>query len=203
MNEITVTIDAIRVPNGDSTSIINLDMVEVRTLEARKDEVATINKLKAPELMRAMEKGYSIVATTLLPRISYELSVAEQCADERKAVVMLDMAPQILKDKGLLSARNPSGSIDQRENVLAMDTEYKSRRDTVEKLKAVQELLKGKMRGFEMSYGAIKKVYDSLSTYGALEKSHPGSFPLGNPIDITGVSGNEAIVGIPKYDMRK
>lgn len=105
--------------------ILTLDLKEVRELEARKIEIGGVNKLKAPELMQAMERGYSLVAQTMLPAVAYQLAKAEEAADERKAVVMLDIVPELLAKKGLTTARNPSGSADQRENVLALDIEYK------------------------------------------------------------------------------
>lgn len=178
--------------------ILTLDLKEVRELEARKIEIGGVNKLKAPELMQAMERGYSLVAQTMLPAVAYQLAKAEEAADERKAVVMLDIVPELLAKKGLTTARNPSGSADQRENVLALDIEYKDLKNTVDMLQAVKELLKGKMKGFEMAYGAVKKVYDSLSTYGVLGNSSPADLSSGISDDLESGDTDE-MIGTPRY----
>lgn len=170
--------------------MLELDLSEINLLESRKIEVASVTKSKAAELMSAMERGYSQIASVLIPQVQWELTQAESVADQRKAVVMLDDAPRILREKGLVTAKNPSGSADQRENILALDKEYQGLRNTVEMLDAVYELLKGKMRGFEMSYQAVKKVYDSLNTYGA-------STRLDNVIPDG--SGAGSIIGKPQY----
>ena len=186
-----------RVPKGTpGAGHLELDLTEVRQLEARKDEVGSVNKAKAQELLRAMEKGYSAIAN-MLPMVSLELNRAEQAADERKAVVMLDEAPRILAEKGLIRPSNPSGSADQRENILALDSEHKKLRENVDLLKATQELLKGKMRGFEMSFQSVKKVFDTPDAYvaGGHIINIPSRAEAGDELDSQG----SLKVGIPRY----
>lgn len=194
--------DILRLPKGSSEGgLFSLELTEVHKLEARKVETACVTKSKAPELMHAMEQGYSIVSTKLLPVVAYELSQARQAADERKAVVMLDEAPRILQEKGLATSRNPSGSEGQRESVLAMDEEYKLLQDKVEMLKATFELLKGKLRGFEMSFSTVKKVFDSLNQYGSMPRGGsiglqelPDGAEAGDQVDSAG-----RLIGTPRY----
>jgi hypothetical protein len=158
--------DLLHLPNaatGEGSFV--LDLSEVHRLEARKVEVASVTKFKAPELMQQMERGYYVVSTKLMPLVAFQLSQAEQALDARKAVVMLDEAPRILREKGLVTSRNPSGSADQRESVLALDKEYAQLKNTAEMIKAVYELLKGKRHGFEMSFRAIQKSFDSLNQF--------------------------------------
>jgi hypothetical protein len=191
--------NTLTVPRGTpGAGLMALDLAEVRQLEARKEEVSSISKAKAPELMRAMEKGYSLLSTQLIPMIGFELAQAEQAADERKAVVMLDEAPRILQEKGLAKPNNPGGTADQRENILALDKEYKALRNTVEMLKAVEALLKGKARGFEMSYQSVKKVYDNLDGFGAVRNFHtpvPDAADVGDEI----TSAGQLKLGSPRY----
>lgn len=192
----------LRLPSGSAAGgIFELDLSEVHQLEARKVETASITKMKAPELMHAMEQGYSICATKLMPRVAFELSQAEQAAEERKSVVMLDEAREILTAKGLTTSRNPAGSAEQRESVLALDAEYKSLRTKAEMLKAAFQLLKDKMRGFEMSFSTVKKVFDSLDQYGSMGRR--GSIPVSQLQD--GVEAGDEVnstgfkVGAPRY----
>jgi hypothetical protein len=190
----------LRCPRGTPNSgVMELDLSEVNKLESRKGETASVTKTKAPELMHAMERGYSLIAARLLPQVQWELTKAKEAADQRKAVVMLDEAPRILKEKGLSTSRNPAGSADQRENILALDTEYQKLRNTVDMLDAVYELLKGKMRGFEMSYQSVKRVFDSLNSYGALSHANPSVLSTSIPDDAGAGDVVHTGVGIPKY----
>ncbi len=197
-----VTKDQIRVPRGTGNGFVEIDLSRVRELEARKEEASAISKVKAPELLTAMNEGYTILATKLLPLVSYELTQAKQAADERKAVVFLDEAPRILKEKGLSRPNNPSGSADQREAILSLDPEFKKLRNAVDMLDAVYELLKGKMRGFEMSYSSVKRTYDDLSGYGKTNYGRSTSVPVlqdevtaGDDVDQYG----NLKIGVPRY----
>jgi hypothetical protein len=182
----------VRVPSGTPGSgMLELDLTEVVKLESRKDEVASVTKTKSAELLRAMEKGYSALSR-YLPKVQLELTRAKSAADERKAVVLLDEVPEILKAKGLARASQPGGSVDQREAILALDKEHQALRETVAQLDALYELLRGKQKGFEMAYHSIKKLYGdadrygtSAGTYGGIqdgvgageeESAQPGSF---------------------------
>ncbi len=173
---------------------IRIDISEILHLESRKDEVSTVNKTKAPELMRAMEKGYS-AAATLLTSITWEVKKAEDALEKRKAIVTLEVAPEYLKRNGLVNGRSPGGSEDQRTAVLSTDQEYLALKENVSRLEAVQNYFRVKAKGFEMSFSAIKKVYDSLSSYGMLDGGGR-SFPGQNDNKTAGDTGK---IGIPRY----
>lgn len=203
MSELTVDNVLIVVPRGAPDSgTLELNLGEVRRLEARQIEVASVSKMKAPELMHALTRGYLALATELIPKVTYERTQAEVAVEERRAVVMLDEAPRILREKKLTKESNPSGTADQRENVLALDAEYKKASNTVAMLKAVETLLKGKMHGFEMHYQTVKKVFDSMDRHGALGRPDMGLTEL--PDGAT--AGDDVIttpngfkVGTPRY----
>lgn len=175
MNELT----KLECPNGNGIGVLSIDLSNIYYLEARKSEVAMVNKFKAPELMQAFEEGYSLCAK-MLPRIAYELSVAKQEVDKREAVVNLDEAPRILKEKGLVTDRNPAGAADMREAVLNADEEYIKLKDRAEFIRAIFKTIEGKQKGFEMSFSAVKKVYDSLSQYGQLQGGADTSIEVGS-----------------------
>ena len=159
--------EIIHIPRGTpGAGQLTLDMREIYQLEVRKQEVATVTKFKAQELLYLMEKGYSAISTDMLPKVLLELNNARDAAEARKAVVMLDVAPVVLREKKLTKESNPGGTADQRESVLALDEEYRALKKTVDQLEAVYEWLKGKMKGFEMSYQSVKKVYDNQGMVG-------------------------------------
>ncbi len=177
---------------------IQIDITEIISLERRKDEVASVSKAKAPELMSAMERGYS-AAARLLTNITWEVKKAEDAVEKRKSIVVLEIAPQYLQARGLVTGRSPGGSEDQRTSVLATDAEYMALRENVDRLKAVQEYLRVKVKGFEMAFSAIKKVYDSLNAYGMVEgadRKFPGSSSdAAQPVSTTGSTA----IGKPRY----
>ncbi len=177
---------------------IQIDITEIVSLEARKNEVANVTKAKAPELMSAMERGYS-AAARLLTNITWEVKKAEDAVEKRKSIVTLEVAPQYLQSRGLVTTRSPGGSEDQRTAVLATDTEYMSLRENVDRLKAVQEYLRVKVKGFEMAFSAIKKVYDTLNAYGMVEgadRKFPGS---SNDAVQPGTTPSSTAIGKPRY----
>lgn len=182
-------------PSGTpNTPDLKFEMMEIYKLEARQMEIANVNKVTAPELMQAYINGFG-ATTRILTQLEWQLTQAKKYQDEREAIVKLDVAPEYLAKKGLTKPNNPAGSEDLRNAVLARDDEYKLLSDRVAMLEAATELLKQKAKGFEMSYQAVKKVYDSLSTTNALMMGvhkPAGASPY--------VSKDEAMaIGSPKY----
>jgi hypothetical protein len=178
MNDMSITTTTLFCPNGKGDTQLPINIVNICNLEARKHEVAMVNKIKAPELMQCFEEGFSECAK-VLPRIAYELSVAKNEVSKREAVVNLDEAPRILREKGLTTGHSPAGGADMRDAVLKADKEYIDLQDRVEQIKAIYEFIRGKQKGFEMSFSAVKKVYDSLSQYGALQGGADTSIEVG------------------------
>lgn len=151
---------------------LKFEMQDMYRLESRQQEIATVNKVTAPGLMQAFIDGYGHAARVHV-QLEWELDQATKHMNERKAVVFLEVAPEYLQKNNLVRAANPSGSEDQRLAVLARDKEYQSLSDRVSMLTAAVEFLKVKMKKFEMSYQAVKKVYDSLSSTNALAPYRP------------------------------
>ncbi len=176
---------------------LRLDIAEILSLEARKEEAATVSKVKAPELMAAMERGYSC-ASRLLTMVTWEVKKAESAVLKRRSIVVLEIAPQYLQERGLVTGRSPGGSEDQRTSVLSTDAEFVALSDNVDQLKAVQEFLKIKVRGFEMTFSAIKKVYDTLSGYGMMDTKADRSYPA-NVNTNTTAGDTTGHVGKPRY----
>lgn len=171
-----------------------IEMAEIYRLEARKQEIATVNKHNAPELMQSFIDGFGHAARAAV-QLEWELNQANKYAEERKAIVYLEVAPAYLQEKGLVRAANPSGSEDQRKAVLARDKEYMALQDRVAMIEATNEYLRLKMKGFEMAYQAVKKVYDSLSNtnavaYGVTKLTGAAAFVT---------DGEALVIGKPRY----
>ncbi len=144
-------------PNGTSFSI---DMDKISFLEARKNEIPNVTKTTAAELMRAMEEGYSI-AGKIQSMVLLELNRATGAKERRAAEVMLDIAPQILREKGLTKPGSPGGNENQRAAVLAKDDIHNQMKDIVDQLDAFCVLMKIRMRGFEMAFSSVKRAVDT------------------------------------------
>lgn len=190
--------NVLRCPSGTpGTADKVFEMEELHRLDVRREEISRVNKVTAPELMQTFVDGYGI-ATRILVQLEWELAQARKFADERKAVVYLEVAPKFLQEKGLVRAANPSGSEDQRKSVLALDNEYQKLNDRLSMIEAALGYLKLKAKQFEMSYQSVKKVYDSLSSVNALANgvNAPGG---ASPYQSSSETNAPMQVGKPRY----
>lgn len=169
-----------------------IEIVDLYRLEARQNEIASVNKVTAPELMQAFINGYGIASRALI-QLQYELAVANKHIEERKAILILDVVPQVLKEKGLVRPSNPAGSEDLRKSVMIQDKEYRELKDRVDMIETAVEFLKVKAKGFEMAYQSVKKVYDNLSSINALTVNRPSS--ASTYMD----TSEQAAIGKPRY----
>ena len=163
------------------------DMDDIYKLEARQQELSVINKNSASDLMQAMIEGYGH-ASRAYTQLQWELNQAKKYADERKGIVYLEVAPKLLQDKGLIRPANPSGSEDQRKAVLAIDKTYLALCDRQAMIEAAVEFLHHKMKGFEQTFQATKKVYDNLNNSIGYNRSEFSAQP-----------DQELAIGKPKY----
>lgn len=141
-------------PDGKGFS---LPMRDIWHLESRKEEISTVNRTSAPELMRAMEDGFSKLAP-MSATINSQLSKAEAMLKQREAVVLLEVVPEYEKSHGKMSA-------DQRKALILVDKEVQRVQEIYDQLTALNRLFRDKMDGFRMAFSAVKKVYDGLSSY--------------------------------------
>jgi hypothetical protein len=133
------------------------DLAVVDRAESRVMEIATVTPTKAPELLASFNAAY-IVAIKAQAAIQHELVVAKRLAEKARATALLDRVPDILKQKGLSTPKNPMGSEDIRTAVLESDEQYSQALDRVNFITCILELVKGKAKGVEMAYNAVKKV---------------------------------------------
>jgi hypothetical protein len=149
----------------DGTDLV-FDLKELARLESRKKELSYVNKETAADLLHDFNEGYAEVSRLSL-KILHEYERMVLKTKERKARVILDIAPDELKKRNLLSSKAPSGSADQREAVLDMDKEYNELCEKASALKAAYQFFKIRAKSLEMSYQAVKKVIDPNGNYGS------------------------------------
>lgn len=179
----TIMTTSIVIPKGDRLGTIDIKMSVIYLAEQRSDEIAIVNQHRAPELIALFARAYSI-ATENISIISSEVTSAKNAANKRRAVVILDVVPGYLKDKGLSNARSPGGSEDQRNAVLELDEEYITLRDTMQQLEAYLELMKGKQKHLEYLYMAVRKIIgDSMTLRNNIGSNFPSPNPKGDVIE--------------------
>jgi hypothetical protein len=147
---------AVARPNG---SVFSVDMTEIRRLEARQAEASGCGRMEALALMLDMKEGYR-ESGEARAAIGMELDRAKVALKMRKAIVSLDIVPEELKRRGLTSAKNPSGSAEQREDVLMLDAEYQKLLQYIAQVEASYTLMKIKMDTFVMTHSSVKRTFD-------------------------------------------
>lgn len=149
---------------------IALDLSQVYQAEARVIEVQGVTPAKAPELLATFNRAY-LDLSKAIRLLELEYLKAQRVAKKRKAIILLDEAQQILKDRGLATARSPGGSADLREALLDSDDEYQQLVERVETIKVYRELLSDKRKGIEMAYHSVKRI---ISKEGGHRNVHLG-----------------------------
>ncbi len=134
---------------GDAPLII--DMAAIVAAERRQQEVASLSKLKAPELLWIFNKNW-LDLNSLLARLQLEKNVAQKELEKRKAILLLDVIPEKLKERKI-----PSNDAN-REAFITLDEEYSRLEDTFMQITAVVKYLEGKLKSFENAYSSVKKL---------------------------------------------
>lgn len=144
---------------------ITINMQAIFAAEARQEEVAYVTPQKAPELLREFNIAWRDLDKVIV-RLSSEHLMAERQLEKRKAVLILDVVPVKLKERGLASNEA------NRDAVIALDEEYQALQDVVDQLDAVVHLLKGKLKAFENSFSSVKKIMGE-DTYNMRGRQNP------------------------------
>lgn len=143
---------------------VEVDISYLYEIEARIPEVASVTLVKAPELLASLNVAYAKAARDV-SLLKMAQDQASKRVSQAKAVVLLDRAPAILREKGLTSAKSPSGSEDLRQAVLDMDADYILACDELSMAKAYGLLIQGKLKAIEMAYTSVKKILGESSSY--------------------------------------
>lgn len=135
------------------------DLEVVSGAEERINEIAVVTPTKAPELLALFSQSCLQLARCL-GDLYLQYSFAKRRVSERRAIMIIDVIPEKLKDKKL-----PQNEMN-RQALLDLDEEY-SRAILVEnQLDAALELIKNRLRLMEGNISAVKKVIgDTSKTY--------------------------------------
>jgi len=155
---------ALRAPRGlPGLAPLELEMFEIIRAEQRIDEIAIVNAIRAPELLKTFNKAY-LQLRQYISALEFEYETAVKYQGEVRATIILDDAPRVLRERNLVSEKNPSGSVDQREAVVALDERFKKISEVVNSLKCFISLLEGKKDAIEKAYTSVKRILPDNST---------------------------------------
>lgn len=153
-----MTTTIVHCPAGSpSSQPIPIDLGYWAELEARIREIATVTPTKAPELLSTFTRA-CLDLDGLVNTLELEYQVSMREAEKIRATVLLDRVPKILQEKGLTTSKNPMGSEDLRNAVLAQDPDYDAALERTEQLKAMTRMVKGKYDAFERAFRSVRTL---------------------------------------------
>ncbi len=144
------------IPSADLDRDLEINMSEITYAEGRFDEIAIVNTHKAPELMSCFVKAYSWCVEHVT-NISAEAVKAETAANFRKAEIILEEMPGILKEKGIAGKSNE----DYRNAIIAMDKKHIALMERLNHIEMYREMFKGKLNSLDRAYMAVRKIFGS------------------------------------------
>lgn len=121
-----------------------IDLIRVHQAEARREEIVSAHGRALLELANAFDDGYDS-ACKLHSQVIYESEMATIASRKRRAVLLRDEFPRIIRERGLGSTKSPVGAADIRDTLLYEDDEFLRLENYRAALEAIKELLFGKM----------------------------------------------------------
>lgn len=166
-----------------------LNMEEITYAESRLPDIRVTTPDNAAELLGVFNTAASTV-TKYMAWVQYELLMARQSYDKRKAIVILDEMPtkaEELKSKGVKMNE------DVREALLAQDSECFTFRDRMDCLEAVLNYLDGKRQSFVRGYSAVKSVAETKRFTASFPQTSTGSL----------MSESNSVIVVPNAPLEK
>lgn len=150
----------LRLPDttGGTSSVDLADLLEG---ERRQAEIAFVTPMKAPELLRAFSSAWRSGHDAMLSVNSMLLKAQQQLA-HRRATIVLDVAPEDLKKRGL------SSNDENRSAVIELDVEHQRCKEIVDELAAALEHVKGKLRTLERDHSSVKAIVNDGAYHGSI-----------------------------------
>jgi len=152
------------IPAFKSTEPIKVVMSNIKEAERRLVEAKMVNPATYSELEYIFGEGYR-EAKKNLSMIGYELTKAEKALREAKSIAILDEYPQFLKEQGL------KDNATLRDAFLERQPDYVAAQDRIDYLKAVIDLLEGKVKVFENVCRYMRKEADFIIRSGAIDSN--------------------------------
>jgi hypothetical protein len=134
--------------------------------EKRQEEVAIVNKSRAPELLAAFNKAYREIHE-FVTKLTAERNQAEKEIDRRRAHLLLNVVPEALKKAEL------SNNDDHRQAVIDSDIEYQRYVDVLDEISVAIEYLKGKLKSFDNAFTSVKRLVQEEVYGGTAGRKNP------------------------------
>lgn len=141
---------------------LQIDLTIAYKAESHIKEIAAANQSNALWFASVFSEAYNSLSRAY-GALHYEVASAAIAARKKRAVLVLDVAPRIAKEKGLSSTRSPTGSEDVREAICYSDPEYAAIEEYRAALEAAKELVFLKLRAMQMAYDATKAIVRGTS----------------------------------------
>jgi len=133
---------------------INLEKVD--EAESRLHEAQAVNPGTYGELEYTFNEAYRQLKK-MVSSVQYEIANIQKTIDERKADIVLEVIPEMLKDRP-----KSHNNADFRNAVFAKDEEYQKATDHLNKLKAMESHFEGKIKVMERTCAAMRKQMDLI-----------------------------------------
>jgi hypothetical protein len=163
MSDISRGVDLV-IPKFGSSEQIVLPMSAIKEGERRLVEAKIVNPATYSELEFVFGEGYR-EARKNVTVIGYEISKAEKALREAKSVAILDDYPEFLKEKGL------KDNATVRDAFLEKRPEYVAAQDRIDMLKAMLDLMEGKIKVFENVTRYMRKEMDLVIRSGYVDSN--------------------------------
>jgi len=136
---------------------VEFELGSVFPVEARIHEIAFADKSRAKDLFADFTRAY-VYTSKLHAMCKLHVARATVEARRRRAVILLDLIPGMVKERGLATSRSATGAADIREAFYYTDAEYLQIEDGRAALEAAEALLFGKMMALREAADACKHM---------------------------------------------
>ena len=151
------TID--RDPSGGRVEMpLDLKAIELSRVAASKSTLFSVEQILGGARLH-LEALSSITAIKL--EVEKQLSRARNAIALRKSEIVLDVVPEILRQKGLATSKSPLGSEDARSAVIDGDPEYRRLVEVKEELEAISSFFDKEYQNVSASHRAAMRAADS------------------------------------------
>lgn len=152
------------IPEFGSFQKLVLPMVAIREGERRLIEAKMVNPATYSDLEYTFNEGYR-EAKKNVSIIGYEITRAEKAIREAKSIAILDEYPEFLKTQSL------KDSATVRDAFLERQPNYVAAQDRLDMLKAMLDLMEGKIKVFENVCRFIRKEMDLAIRSGSIDSN--------------------------------
>jgi hypothetical protein len=156
--------DDLTIPPFKSSNALALPMTAIREGERRLVEAKLVNAATYADLEYCFGEGYR-EAKKNVSLINYEISKAEKALREAKSIAILDEYPGFLKENSL------KDNATVRDAYLERCPDYVAAHDRIDMLKAMLDLMEGKIKVFENVSRFMRKEIDLYIRGGMIDSN--------------------------------